>query len=201
MTLIQVIFYGFSALLIGSSLMVISARNSVHAVMFLVLSFFSAAAIWMLLEVEYLALLLVLVYVGAVMVLFLFVVMMLDVDFSALKSGFTRYLPVGLVIAGGLLYLVFRLVGSTAFGPENYPIPAPRPEDYSSVRELGMLIYTEYFYAFEIAALILMVAMIAAISLAFRGKKPGTKSQQIDKQVRVQKADRLKIVKVDAEKS
>lgn len=200
MTIVQIIFYGCSVLLIASALMVITSKNSVRAVMFLILSFFLAACIWMILEAEYLAILLILVYVGAVMVLFLFVVMMLDINFAELKQGFTRYLPIGIIISAALLYFLFTMVGSDAFGPEAFPIPEPRAADYSSVTELGMLMYTQYFYPFEIAALILMVAMVAAISLAFRGKRKGTKTQLASEQVKVKKEDRLRIVKMPSEK-
>ena len=200
MTIVQFIFYGCSVLLIASALMVITSKNSVRAVMFLILSFFFAACIWMILEAEFLAILLILVYVGAVMVLFLFVVMMLDIDFAELRQGFSSHLPIGVLVSGALLYLLFSLVNSTAFGPEFFPIPDPRAADYSSVTELGKLLYTEYFYPFEIAALILMVAMVSAISLAFRGKRKGTKTQDIEYQVSVKKADRLRIVKMDAVK-
>jgi len=200
MTIVQFIFYACSVLLIASSLMVISSRNSVRAVLFLILTFFYAACLWMLLEAEFLAILLILVYVGAVMVLFLFVVMMLDVDFAELKQGFTRYLPIGIVISAALLFILFRFVGGDAFGPEAFPIPEPRPDGYSSVTELGMLLYTNYFYPFEIAALILMVAMVAAISLAFRGTRKDNKTQKVDQQVMVSKADRLRVVKMAAEK-
>ncbi len=199
MTLVQIIFYACSVLLIASALMVITSRNSVKAVMFLILTFFYGACIWMIMEAEFLAILLILVYVGAVMVLFLFVVMMLDIDFAELKQGFTRHLPIGIVVAGALLYFLFSQVGSTAFGPEAFPIPEPRAADFSSVSQLGMLLYTEYFYAFEIAALILMVAMVAAISLAFRGKREGTKTQKPGEQVKVKKADRVRLVKMAAE--
>ncbi|MCP3674281.1 MAG: NADH-quinone oxidoreductase subunit J [Gammaproteobacteria bacterium] len=200
MTLVQIIFYACSVLLIASALMVITSKNSVKSVMFLILSFFYAACIWMILEAEFLAILLILVYVGAVMVLFLFVVMMLDIDFAALKQGFTRSLPIGIVVAGTLLYFLFTLVGSDTLGPEAFPIPELRAADYSSVTELGLLMYTEYFYPFEIAALILMVAMVAAISLAFRGKRKGTKTQKPAEQVKVKKEDRLRIVKMQSEK-
>ncbi len=199
MTIEQIIFYACSVLLIASALMVISSKNSVRAVMFLILTFFYAACIWMLLEAEFLAILLILVYVGAVMVLFLFVVMMLDVDFAELRQGFTKYLPIGIVVSGALLYVLFRVLGTDAFGPEAFPVPPPHPADYSSVTELGMLLYTHYFYPFEIAALILMVAMIAAISLAFRGKREGNKTQNVDHQVSVMKEDRLRIVKMKSE--
>ncbi|PCJ50911.1 MAG: NADH:ubiquinone oxidoreductase subunit J [Gammaproteobacteria bacterium] len=200
MTIVQLIFYSCSVMLIGSAVMVISSKNSVKSVMFLILTFFYAACIWMLLESEFLAILLVLVYVGAVMVLFLFVVMMLDIDFAAMRQGFTRYLPLGLLIAAALLYALFRVLGSEAFGPGAFSIPDARPADYSSVTELGMLLYTTYFYPFEIAALILMVAMIAAISLAFRGKRKGSKSQVVSEQVLVKKADRLRVVKMQSVK-
>ncbi len=199
MTLVQIIFYACSVLLIASALMVITSRNSVKAVMFLILTFFYGACIWMIMEAEFLAILLILVYVGAVMVLFLFVVMMLDIDFAELKQGFTKHMPIGIVVAGALLYFLFSQVGSTAFGPEAFPIPEPRAADFSSVSQLGMLLYTEYFYAFEIAALILMVAMVAAISLAFRGKREGTKTQKPGEQVKVKKADRVRLVKMAAE--
>ncbi len=199
MTLVQIIFYACSVLLIASALMVITSRNSVKAVMFLILTFFYGACIWMIMEAEFLAILLILVYVGAVMVPFLFLVMLLDIDFAELKQGFTRHLPIGIVVAGALLYFLFSQVGSTAFGPEAFPIPEPRAADFSSVSQLGMLLYTEYFYAFEIAALILMVAMVAAISLAFRGKREGTKTQKPGEQVKVKKADRVRLVKMAAE--
>jgi NADH-quinone oxidoreductase subunit J len=140
MTIVQLIFYACSTLLIASALMVISSKNSVRSVMFLILCFFYAACLWMLLEAEFLAILLVLVYVGAVMVLFLFVVMMIDIDYSELKQSFTRYLPIGLIISAALLFFLFRLFGTDAFGPESFPIPEPRPENYSSVTELGMLL-------------------------------------------------------------
>ncbi len=199
MEITTIIFYCFALVLVLSALKVITAKNPVHAALFLVLSFFTAAAIWMLLKAEFLAITLVLVYVGAVMVLFLFVVMMLDIDFAELKQGFTRHLPIGIVLSGALLYFLFSQVGSTAFGPEAFPIPEPRAADFSSVKQLGMLLYTEYFYAFEIAALILMVAMVAAISLAFRGKREGTKTQKPGEQVKVKRDDRVRLVKMAAE--
>jgi len=199
MTTVQFIFYACSVLLIGSALTVITAKNSVKAVMFLILSFFLAACLWMIMEAEFLAILLVLVYVGAVMVLFLFVVMMLDINFAELREGFTRYLPIAVIVSGIMMYLIYKAFGD-ALTADIFPMPSPRPDDYSNVEELGMLLYTDYFYAFEIAALILMVAMISAISLAFRGKRQGTKTQEISQQVKVKKADRIRIVKMDAEK-
>ena len=199
MTTVQFIFYACSVMLIGSALTVITAKNSVKAVMFLILSFFFAACIWMLLEAEFLAILLVLVYIGAVMVLFLFVVMMLDVNFAELREGFTRYLPVAVAVSAIMMYLLYKILGD-ALSVDAFPAPEARPEGYSNIESLGMLIYTEYFYAFEIAALILMVAMISAISLAFRGKRAGSKTQSVNKQVQVKKADRLRVVSMPAEK-
>ncbi len=199
MTTVQLIFYACSVLLIGSALTVITAKNSVKAVMFLILSFFLAACLWMIMEAEFLAILLVLVYVGAVMVLFLFVVMMLDINFAELREGFTRYLPIAVIVSGIMMYLIYKAFGD-ALTSDMFPQPAPKPDDYSNVETLGMLLYTDYFYAFEIAALILMVAMISAISLAFRGKREGTKSQDVNRQVQVKKADRLKVVSMPAEK-
>lgn len=200
MTTVQLIFYACSVMLIGSALTVITAKNSVKAVMFLILSFFFAACIWMLMESEFLAILLVLVYIGAVMVLFLFVVMMLDIDFAQLREGFTRYLPVAVAVSAILMYLLYKIFGEALSG-DAFPALEPRPEGYSNIEVLGNLIYTEYFYAFELAALILMVAMVAAISLAFRGKREGTKSQSVHHQVQVKKADRLKVVSMPASTS
>ncbi|WP_246128536.1 NADH-quinone oxidoreductase subunit J [Pleionea sediminis] len=192
----QIVFYGFSALLILSALMVILVKNSVKAVLFLVLSFFSTAGLWMLLQAEFLAIALVLVYVGAVMVLFLFVVMMLDVRVAAARHRFTRLLPLAIFIAAGFLYLLHWIIGEHHFGSDVMPPPSNVEEGYSNVRELGKMLYTDYFLPFELAAVILLVAMIAAISLTFRGKR-SRKSQNIDKQVRVTKAERLKIISYD----
>ncbi len=196
LTFQQLVFYGFSALLIISALMVILVRNSVKAALFLVVSFVASAGLWMLLEAEFLAIALVLVYVGAVMVLFLFVVMMLDVNFAAMKQGFTRILPLALIVAIGFLWMLNWLVGDQHFGLEQIAAPVPRDTDYSNVRELGRLLYTDYFYPFELAAVMLLVAMVAAISLTFRGKR-GRKSQSVDKQVQVTKSDRLRVIQME----
>ncbi len=195
----QLVFYGFSALLILSALMVILVKNSVKAVLFLVLCFVASAGLWMLLEAEFLAITLVLVYVGAVMVLFLFVVMMLDVNFAALRQGFNKTLPIALLVSIAFLLMLHWLVGDNHFGLQQIAEPAKHAADYSNVKELGRVLYTEYFYPFELAAVILLVAMIAAISLTFRGKR-SRKSQDIDKQVHVSKHDRLRIIKMDAVK-
>ncbi len=194
----KIVFYGFSLLLIASAITVIVSKNTVKAVLFLILSFFSSAVLWLLLEAEFLAVTLILVYVGAVMVLFLFVVMMLDIKHSILRQGMTRIFPVALAVSAGFLYLLHWLVGHSHFGldVEKYSKPVKHDADYSNVRELGRLIYTEYFYAFELAAVILLVAIIAAISLTFRGKR-SRKSQDIDRQVQANKETRLRIMKVD----
>ena len=193
------IFYFFAAILVGAALAVISVRNSVYAALFLVLAFFTSAGIWMLLEAEFLAITLVLVYVGAVMVLFLFVVMMLDIKVEPLKAGFARYLPVGGIVALVMAAEMFLVLGAKHFGMERFPVPQPNPLGYSNTEELGRVLYTEYYYPFEIAAVILLVAIVAAIALTLR-KRPETKFQDPALQIQVRKEDRLRIVKMDAEK-
>ncbi|MDJ0655424.1 MAG: NADH-quinone oxidoreductase subunit J [Xanthomonadales bacterium] len=194
-----IIFYAFSSVLVLSALAVITVRNPVYAALFLVLCFFTSAAIWLLLEVEFLAIVLVLVYVGAVMVLFLFVVMMLDINVEPLKEGFARYLPVGLLVALAMLVEMLAVLGIKRFGPESFPAPPPHPAGYSNTRELGELLYTEYVYPFEIAAVILLVAIIAAIALTLR-RRPETRYQDPGRQVQVRKEDRLRVVSMEAEK-
>jgi len=196
MSIEKIVFYAFSTILIVAALSVITRRDSVKAVLSLVLCFFAAAALWMLLEAEFLAVSLVLVYVGAVMVLFLFVVMMLDIDFAAIKQGFTRYMPVGIVAAAVFLGGLYWLINSGLFDSQSMPMPAPHDADYSNIEELGMLLYTHYFYPFELAAVILLVAIIAAISLTYRGSR-SRKVQNIAEQVSTKKEDRLRIIKMD----
>jgi len=198
MNFLQFSFYLFSAILIVAASLVVTVRNPVKAALYLVLVFFSAACIWLTLEAEFLAIVLVLVYVGAVMVLFLFVVMMLDIDVARLREGFTQYLPAGLVIAGVMVAELSVVMLSRRFGLDAIPRPIARGVDYSNTRELGLVLYTDYVYAFEIAALILLVAIIAAISLTFR-RRGGTKVQVIAEQLRATKADRLRIVKMSSE--
>ncbi len=198
MTVEQIVFYVFATLTIVSALGVVTVRNSVQAVLCLVLTFFSAAVLWMLLEAEFLAVALVLVYVGAVMVLFLFVVMMLDVDFASLKQGFTRYVPLGILIAIGLLIGLYWVVRGEVFGLEAMPEPAKHAADHSNVETLGLLLYTDYFYAFEIAGVILLVSIVAAISLTFRGRRE-RRGQSVPSQHRASKDERLHIIKMDAE--
>ncbi|MXX17661.1 MAG: NADH-quinone oxidoreductase subunit J, partial [Gammaproteobacteria bacterium] len=190
MTFVQLCFYLFAAILVFAAGMVVTIRNPVKSALFLVLAFFSAACIWITLEAEFLAIVLVLVYVGAVMVLFLFVIMMLDIDLAVLRSGFARYLPVGSVIAL-LLILEIALVMVSGFGAEDYAAPAAHPADYSNSKELGRLLYTQYVYPFEIAAIILLVAIVAAIALTMR-KRPESKYINPTQQIRVPREDRLR---------
>jgi NADH-quinone oxidoreductase subunit J len=191
----QLVFYFFAILLVFAAGMVITVKNPVHAALFLVLAFFSSAAIWLLLEAEFLAIALVLVYVGAVMVLFLFVVMMLDVNLAELRAGFTRYLPVGGLVALLMMVAMSWVVGSRYFKRE----VSPHPADYSNTRELGKVLYTDYIYPFEIAAIILLVAIVAAIALTMRERRQ-LKTQKPELQVTVQRQDRIRLVKMAAEK-
>ena len=195
----QLLFYFFSIVLIAAAVMVITIRNPVKAALFLVLTFFTAACLWILLEAEFLAIALVLVYVGAVMVLFLFVVMMLDVNLVRLRQGFAEYLPVGGIVAVLLVLEMAIILGPQRFGLHEFPEPVGHAADYSNTRELGRVLYTVYVYPFEIAALILLVAIIAAIALAMRRRKD-SKYQDPRKQIRVQPSERLRIVKMPTEK-
>ncbi len=200
MSIEQITFYVFGFILIFAATMVVTSRNPVYSALFLVLAFFTSAAIWLLLEAEFLALTLVLVYVGAVMVLFLFVVMMLDINLSVLKQGFTKYLPVGLIVALILAWQLSIVLGPTQFGLEAVEAPAPHAADYSNTKELGRVLYTEYLYPFEIASVILLVAIIAAIALTLRKRK---KRQLIppEKQVLVKREDRVRLVNIPVEKN
>jgi NADH-quinone oxidoreductase subunit J len=198
MTLETAVFYFFTTILAYAAIRVVTARNSVHAVLHLVLAFFTSAALWMLMEAEFLAIALVLVYVGAVMVLFLFVVMMLDINTAPLREGFARYLPVGILIA--LLVIVeMALVFYSGKGLEHADQAVRHAADYSNTAELGNLLYTVYVYPFELAAVILLVAIVAAIALTHRRRPYETKYQTPSQQVRVRKRDRLKVVKMEAE--
>ncbi len=191
-----IVFYLFAALTVFAGLRVITARNPMHAVLFLVLAFVSSSGIWMLLEAEFLAITLVLVYVGAVMVLFLFVVMMLDINLVRLREGFWRWFPVGLLIAGVMLFQMVWVLGSvdTAGSVESIRHAA----DYSNTKELGRLIYTDYVYAFELAAVLLLIAMVSAIALTLRRRKDA-KSQVVGRQIAVKREDRIRIVSVPSE--
>ncbi|MFN3715307.1 MAG: NADH-quinone oxidoreductase subunit J [Thiobacillus sp.] len=199
MTYTTAIFYFFAAILVFAGLRVITARNPVHAALYLVLAFFTAAGLWMLLEAEFLAIVLVLVYVGAVMVLFLFVVMMLDINLDKLREGFWNYLPLAGFVSVLLVIEMTLILGGRHFGLEVMGAPGPRPADYSNTKELGRLLYTDYVYAFELAAVILLVAIVAAIALTLRRRKD---SKFIDpaEQVKVKRNDRLRIIKMPAAK-
>jgi NADH-quinone oxidoreductase subunit J len=190
------LFYAFSAILVFAALRVITDRNPVHAALFLVLSFFSGAAIWLLLKAEFLAIVLVLVYVGAVMVLFLFVVMMLDIKMDKLREGFWSYLPLAATI-GVIIVLEMAAVLFHGFWDPLAQVPAAAAT-IGNTRELGKLIYTEYIYAFEIAAVVLLVAIVAAVALTLRRRKD-TKAIDPAKAIKVKSSDRLRIVSMKAE--
>jgi len=193
------IFYFFSAILVFAALRVITARNPVVAALHLVLAFFTAAAIWMLLRAEFLAIVLVLVYVGAVMVLFLFVVMMLDINLERLREGFWGHLPLALTVGGLMVVEMIFVLGGRYFGLQAMPLPPEPGPNYSNTKELGRLLYTDYAYPFELAAVVLLVAMIAAIALTLR-KRKDTKYQSPSEQVRVKARDRVRLVSMPAEK-
>ncbi len=193
MTFELFLFYVFGAILLGAALAMITVRNPVHAALFLVLCFFTAAAIWLLAEAEFLAIVLVLVYVGAVMVLFLFVVMMLDINVEQLREGFTEYLPAGLVVAAAMATVLTLVI--TRFITMDPPERAG-PE-YANTLELGRILYPDYVYPFEIAAVILLVAIIAAIALTMR-RRPGTKAIDPSVQMKVRRGDRIRLVSMES---
>jgi len=192
------LFYVFALVLVFSAVRVITVRNPVHAALFLVLAFFTSAALWLLIEAEFLAIVLVLVYVGAVMVLFLFVIMMLDINVAPLREGFIRYLPVGAAVALVIVIEMALVVGSSYFSTDQFGLIS-RAADYSNTKELGSVLYTFYVYPFEIASVILLVAIIAAISLTMR-RREGTKYQNPAQQVRVSRDDRVRLVRMASEK-
>lgn len=194
-----ILFYIFSAILIASALTVITVGNPVFAALYLVLTFFTCSAIWILLEAEFLALTLVLVYVGAVMVLFLFVVMMLDINVESLKKDFSKYIPVGIIIGLMLVVQLVMVVGPKQFGLDRVKIPEAHGADYNNTRELGLVLYTDYLYPFEIAAVILLVAIIAAIVLTMRKRKT-KKFLTPEEQVVVKRNDRVRMVDIPAQK-
>jgi len=196
--MVNVLFYLFGAVLVLAAIGVITARNPVHCALFLVLAFLNSAVIWLLLEAEFLAVTLIVVYVGAVMVLWLFVVMMLDIDLTRLREGFTRYAPLGTVVALIVVAQIAAVVWVRKLGIGDLPAPLPKPAGHSNTEALGTLLYTKYLYPFEIAAVILLVAIVAAITLTMR-KRPGQKVQDVSAQVAVRAEDRLRIVKVESE--
>ncbi|MGO4279564.1 NADH dehydrogenase subunit J [Cupriavidus sp. OV038] len=199
MELTTAIFYVFALVLVLSALKVITAKNPVHSALFLVLAFFTAAAIWMILKAEFLAILLVLVYVGAVMVLFLFVVMMIDIDIEHLRRDFWTYVPLAsvvgaLIIAEMAIVLVRNFIGTTAAALP----PGSQDPNYSNTGALGKLIYTDYIFAFEVAGIILLVAIVAAVALTLRRRKD-VKAQDVSNQLRTRRDDRVRLVNMPAE--
>jgi NADH-quinone oxidoreductase subunit J len=190
-----VVFYSFGGVLLLSGLLVITARNPVHGVLFLVLAFFTAAALWLLLQAEFLAIALVVVYVGAVMVLFLFVVMMLDINLERVREGFWRNLPIALVVGGVLVWEMITVLAFRIWGAD----PKPLPAGYSNTKELGRVLYTQYAYAFEIAAVILLVAIVSAIALTLRRRKD-SRAQDPSAQVRARRKERVRLVSMPSEK-
>ena len=192
------LFYLFAIVLVGAALGVIFARNPVHGVMFLVLAFFQSAVLWLLAEAEFLAIVLVLVYVGAVMVLFLFVVMMLDINVERVQASYAKYLPLGILVAGLMVIELVLIIWGRAGSQAPSGGFAATPEGYSNTEALGAILYTEHVYAFEIAAVILLLAIVAAITLTMR-KRPGLKQQDVAAQVAVRAKDRVRIVKMSSE--
>jgi NADH-quinone oxidoreductase subunit J len=192
------IFYLFAAMTVLSALRVITARNPVHAALFLVLAFCSMAGIWLLLEAEFLAMALILVYVGAVMVLFLFVLMMLDINLVRLREGFWRWFLFGVLLAAVLVGEMVWVLGSRLTAAGGAATVVKHAANYSNTKELGRLIYTDYVYPFELAAVLLLIAMVAAIALALRRRKD-SKSQIVSQQVAVKREDRVRLVSVPAE--
>jgi NADH-quinone oxidoreductase subunit J len=191
----SILFYLFSMILLLSATAVITVRNSVNAALFLVLAFVTSAALWILLEAEFLALTLVMVYVGAVMVLFLFVVMMININVEPLGKNFAKYLPIGLGVVGIMVTEMFLVLGPSNFGLEHFPSPVPRSAEYSNTAELGKVLYTDYVYPFEIAGVVLLVAIVSAIALTLR-RRPETKHQDPAQQVAVRREDRLRLVQL-----
>ncbi|MBI4754901.1 MAG: NADH-quinone oxidoreductase subunit J [Betaproteobacteria bacterium] len=195
----EFVFYFLSAIMLIAALRVVTARNPVHAVLFLVLAFFSAGGLWLLLHAEFLAIALVLVYVGAVMVLFLFVVMMLDINLERLRQGFWSYLPVGVVIGGLMVAEMVVVLGGRYFGAEGMPPPPSPGVGYSNTKEVGRLLYTDYVYPFELASVILLVGIIAAVVLTLRRRKDSRRPDPV-RQIAVKRKDRVRIVSMPVEK-
>lgn len=194
----DIVFYTLAAILLFAALNVITTRNPVYAALYLVLAFFTAAGIWLLLEAEFLAIALVLVYVGAVMVLFLFVVMMLDINLDKLREGFWKALPIALPVGGLMAVEMVMIVGVRNFGTDKVLAPPLHPAGYSNTAELGRVLYTDYLLPFELASVVLLVAIIAAIALTLRERKD-SKSMDPSLQVLVKKSDRIRIIKMDSE--
>jgi NADH-quinone oxidoreductase subunit J len=196
--LTEILFYTFATVLVGAAIGVIASRNPVHSVLFLVLCFFNAAVLWLLIEAEFLAIVLVLVYVGAVMVLFLFVVMMLDINVETLREGFARYAPLGGLIALIVIVEFYYVLWVKRLGLDITGGVAPLPDGYSNTKAIGAVLYTDYVYPFQLAAAVLLIAIVAAIALTMR-RRPGLKTQDVSKQVAVRRQDRVRLVKVGPE--
>jgi NADH-quinone oxidoreductase subunit J len=196
--LTEILFYTFATVLVGAAIGVIASRNPVHSVLFLVLCFFNAAILWLLIEAEFLAIVLVLVYVGAVMVLFLFVVMMLDINVERLREGFTRYAPLGGLIALIVIVEFYYVLWIKRLGLDITGGVAPLPDGYSNTRAIGAVLYTDYVYPFQLAAVVLLIAIVAAIALTMR-RRPGLKTQDVTRQVAVRRQDRVRLVKMEPE--
>lgn len=198
--IVEIVYYVFSVFLIASALTVVLCRNTVYAVLALIFAFFCSAGLWILMQSEFLGLILVVVYVGAVMTLLLFVVMMLNIDLEKIREKFSKLLP----IAAAILILLVTIL-SLAFDSNQVSILTAHishhPANYSNTKAMGTLLFTQYLYPFEIAAMVLLVAMISTIALAFFGRKPGTKSQVVGEQQKVTKQDRLNIIKMKPEES
>ena len=197
--MLELIFFGWLAfVLIAAAIGVITSRNPVYSALFLVLAFVTSAVIWVLLEAEFLAMTLMIVYVGAVMILFLFVIMMLDIDAASLRAGFARYAPVGMLVAALTIGELLSVIWLRNQGLPVLARPVPHGPDYSNTKELGAVLYTEYVYAFELAAFVLLLAIVAAIMLTLRHRE-GLKVQDVFEQVSVKAEDRITLVSMDAE--
>lgn len=189
------VFYVFAAIMVIAALRMITAKNPVHSALSLVVVFFTSSAIWLLLDAEFLAITLVLVYVGAVMVLFLFVVMMLDINLTEIRAGFVRFMPVALLVSAIMIVELVLVVLSKEF---SYSQPMAAPSDFSNTQELGKILYTDYLLPFEVASVILLVAIVAAIVLTLR-HRPETRHQDPGEQVKVQAKDRMRVVEMKSE--
>lgn len=192
----QIVFYVFAITAVGAGLLVITLRNPVSSALYLVLAFFASSVLWILLEAEFLALVLVFVYVGAVMTLFLFVVMMLNLNTQFLKGGFVKFLPIAGLIVAAMVAIMFFVIAPQHFAMTEV---TPHGADYSNIKDLGMVLYTEYAYPFEIAAVILLVAIIAAIGLCFVEKRK-RKMQDVPRQIQVRRDEEVKLVKMPSER-
>lgn len=200
MSFSAVLFYILSVILLVSAFRVVTAKNPVHAALFLVLAFFTSAGHWLLLEAEFLAIALVLVYVGAVMVLFLFVVMMIDINIEKLRAGFWRHFPVAATVGIVMMAEMILIIASPEAGLDSFGQAAPAVAGVSNVKQLGLQIYTTYLYPFELAAVVLLLAIVAAIALTMR-KRKDTKFIDPAVQIAVRREDRVRVLKMDVEKA